>query len=65
MSTTPELPPIVISVNRAARRMGLGPTKTWEMIRDGELPVVRLGGRTLVRIADIDALLERNLTSAA
>jgi hypothetical protein len=33
------------------------------MLKDGRLPRARLGGRTVLRRVDLDALLERSLVS--
>jgi excisionase family DNA binding protein len=63
MHTIP--PPVAVSVIEAARRMSIGRSKTWELIRAGDLPAVRIGGRTLVRVADVDAFLARHLTTVA
>ncbi len=52
--------PAALSVSEAAKYVGLGRTNLYELIRCGELPVVRIGGRTLVRRAD--ALLLAHVT---
>ncbi len=45
------------------KRYGLGRTKAYELVNSGDLPIVKLGGRTLVRVADAEALLKRHLKS--
>jgi hypothetical protein len=42
-----------------ARYPGVSGSKVWSLIEPGELPSVRLGGRTVVRVVDADALLFR------
>jgi hypothetical protein len=36
---------------------GLGPTKTYELIKDGRLKVIKIDGRTLITAASARALL--------
>jgi excisionase family DNA binding protein len=40
--------------------LGLGKTKLYELLGDGELEAIRVGRRTLVLRASIDALVERH-----
>lgn len=57
--------PVLVDVwPDAGRRIGLGRTKTWELVRSGELETVRIGRRRLV---PIDALNEfaKNLRDAS
>lgn len=49
---------ITVSVADAARSLGIGRTKTFELIRTGDLAVVRIGRRTLVKIESIRRLVE-------
>jgi excisionase family DNA binding protein len=49
---------LVYSINEAAAALGVGRTKLYEMINAGELSAVKLGRRTLLRCADVDALLD-------
>ena len=51
--------PITTSINDAAKALSLGRTSIYALIRDGRLETVKLGRRTLVRIASIRQLLER------
>lgn len=34
---------LLLTVEEAARRLGIGRTLAWRLVRSGELPVVRLG----------------------
>jgi hypothetical protein len=49
--------PITITVNTACVLSGFGPTRIWQFIREGRLPVTRLGNRTLIHYVSFEALL--------
>jgi excisionase family DNA binding protein len=53
-----ELEPLTVSVTAAARALGIGRTTAYLLITQGQLKVVRLGRRTLVRTDSIRALVE-------
>ncbi|HEY9579679.1 MAG TPA: helix-turn-helix domain-containing protein [Rhizorhapis sp.] len=53
------------TVNEAAAAAGISRTKLYELINTGELPLVKIGRRSLIRRADLEALLARNLVRAA
>jgi excisionase family DNA binding protein len=44
----------------AAEMLGIGRTKLYELIADGEVDVVKLGRVTLITKRSIDALIERH-----
>ncbi len=47
--------PLFLSVPEAARRLGVGQTTVWiALIREGKLPVVRIGRRTLVSVRALE-----------
>lgn len=50
--------PVVISVKAAKDALGLGMTRTYQLINDGSLETVKLGRRRLVKVASIKALVE-------
>jgi len=54
----------VCSVKEAAAIMRVGRTFTYKLIKDGQLEIVKLGRRTLVKIQSINALIERNAGGA-
>ena len=56
-----DLLPEVMSVEQAARYLGIGRNTAYEAIRRGELPATRIGRRLVV----VRAALERRLTQAA
>tara|TARA_R110000787_G_scaffold11002_19_gene36643 strand:- start:5135 stop:5326 length:192 start_codon:yes stop_codon:yes gene_type:complete len=59
MSETQLARPIAISPGEAARLVGLGRTKLYEVMGAGELPFVKIGTRRLIRMADLEAWIEK------
>jgi excisionase family DNA binding protein len=52
--------PLAVSVNEARRLLGgIGRTKLYELIKDGHLKPIKLGGRTLIRIDCIRRLMRQ------
>jgi len=49
------------SINEASAVCGIGRTKLYDLINAGELPLVKIGTRTLLRRVDLEVMLERNL----
>jgi excisionase family DNA binding protein len=52
------LEPLALSVNDAARALGLGRTSIYAMIGDGRLEIFKLGRRTLIKTASIRRLFD-------
>lgn len=50
---------ICVRVDCATRMLGIGKTKLYELIAEGELETIRIGRRTLILQASIDALIQR------
>lgn len=50
--------PLAVSVNDAARALGLGRTSIYAMIGDGRLEIFKLGRRTLIKTASIRRLVD-------
>jgi excisionase family DNA binding protein len=50
--------PVLCSIADAARALGIGKTKTYELIADGQLECVTIGTRRLVKVASINRLVE-------
>jgi excisionase family DNA binding protein len=48
-----------VTVASAISLLGLGKTKLYELLGNGELEAIRVGRRTLILQASIDALVER------
>jgi excisionase family DNA binding protein len=55
----------VLSVNEAARVLGVERSTLYRIIRRGELQAVRVGRRRKFRPEDLDAYLERNRESVS
>jgi excisionase family DNA binding protein len=49
---------LTISVSDAAHQLGIGRTKIFELLKTGQLPAVRIGGRTLIRSADLEKFVQ-------
>lgn len=56
---------MLCSVKAAAQMLGIGRTKTYEMLMRGELASMHIGSRRLVKIESIKALIERTTGGAA
>jgi len=55
---------ISYSVENAAKALGIGRSMAYQLIREGQLSVVKIGRRTLVPVKECEALLRR-LSGAA
>lgn len=49
---------VAAPINDAARSLGCGRTKIYEMIADGKLQTIKIGRRTMVKASSIRALVE-------
>jgi excisionase family DNA binding protein len=49
---------LAVTITEAARVTAIGRTKLYEFIKEGRLPIVKVGAKTLVRVAALDALLK-------
>jgi excisionase family DNA binding protein len=56
---------IFVSVPQASRSLGLGLTKTHELIASGALRTAKIGSRRLVHIDSIEALAEHLMAETA
>ena len=59
MKAPPPVEPICVKVNDAARMIGVGRTKLYELIADGEVETVKLGKSTRVITASLHRLVMR------
>lgn len=62
MKPPPPVEPICVKVNDAARMIGVGRTKLYELIAAGEVDVVKLGKSTRVTTSSLKSLVERNVS---
>ena len=59
MSDLQPVEPICVRINDAARMIGIGRTKLYELISTGELEAVKIGKATRVTTASIHELVSR------
>jgi len=55
MTTAPAAPKLLLTVEEAAERLGIGRTTTFALIRTGALRSVRIGRLRRVRTTDLDS----------
>ena len=60
MTTPPPIEPICVKVNDAARMIGVGRTKLYELISSGELETIKIGKATRITTASLHRLVERH-----
>jgi excisionase family DNA binding protein len=63
LQTTNE--PLAHGPDEACKLLGIGRTLFFNLLKTGEIPSLTIGGRRLVRHADLVAFLEKRLTNAA
>jgi excisionase family DNA binding protein len=51
--------PIAVSIDTAAKMIGLGRTSFYKLLASGEINSVRCGGRVLIAVSELNALIER------
>jgi excisionase family DNA binding protein len=51
--------PLCVRVNVAAQMIGIGRTKFYQLISDGEVEVIKVGNATLITTASLSAFVER------
>jgi excisionase family DNA binding protein len=54
-----DIPPLAYCVEDAAIALGVGRTLIFRLIRDGYLPAVKIGRRTLIALSDLDSFLTK------
>ncbi|MFA7585194.1 MAG: helix-turn-helix domain-containing protein [Novosphingobium sp.] len=65
MTGSPPSEPICVRVNEAARMIGVGRTKLYELIAAGEVKTVKLGKATRITTASLQELVRRRSGQAA
>lgn len=60
MSGNQSVEPLCLRVNDAARMIGVGRTKLYELISSGELETVKIGKATRITTASLHRLVERH-----
>lgn len=56
---------LLLTVEEAARRLGIGRTLAWQLVRQGELPVVRLGRCVRVPYQALQEWIARQVEEAS
>lgn len=51
---------LAVSVNEAARILGVGRTSLYSMIRDGRIEAIKLGRRTLIKTASLRRIIDEH-----
>jgi excisionase family DNA binding protein len=46
--------PLAVSPTKGAKVMGISRSTLYQLLKDGELPLIKIGTRSLIRIADIE-----------
>jgi excisionase family DNA binding protein len=46
--------PLAVNPTKGAKVMGVSRSTFYQLLRDGELPLIKIGTRSLIRIADIE-----------
>ena len=60
MSGQQSVEPICVRVNDAARMIGIGRTKLYELISSGELETIKIGKATRITTASLHRVVERH-----
>lgn len=56
-----QITPAALSVVQAAQYLGVSRASVYRLMNSGDLRTTKLGGRTLIRRVDADALLEASV----
>jgi len=54
--------PLLVTVRQTQALISLGNTKFYELVNEGKIRTTKIGRRTLVNYADLEALTERRAT---
>jgi len=55
---------LLYGVSETSRVLSVGRSTVYELLRDGDLPSIRVRGRRLIAAADIAAFVDRQRTSS-
>lgn len=59
MKVDPTPKPITVRVREACRMTGIGRSKLYLLIEEGEIEIIKVGSMTLIPVASLEAFLER------
>ena len=54
--------PLSVRIPTAVKMIGIGRSKLYQLIQDGEVEVVKIGSATLIPVASLERLLDRHRT---
>ena len=54
------LSPLSVRIPVAVKMTGIGRSKLYELIQEGAIDIVKIGSSTLIPVASLERLLERN-----
>lgn len=57
--------PIAVSPTRAAQLVGLGRSRIFGLIRDGDLPSFKVGRRRLIAVSELRGFIARKVADGA
>lgn len=57
--TANQFQPLTVRIKEACRMTGIGRSKLYELIADGEIEIVKVGAITLVPVAGLQRFLKR------
>lgn len=60
----PTAPPVVVSIEEAARLLGVSRRTVYNLVGSGALPSLHVGARHLVRVADLETFATRKAAGA-
>lgn len=50
---------LAVSVNEAARIIGVGRTSIYSMIRDGQIEAIKIGRRTVIKTSSLHRIIDQ------
>ncbi len=59
MNIDSALKPITVRVRDACRMTGIGRSKLYLLIEEGEIEIIKVGSMTLIPVASLEAFFER------
>jgi excisionase family DNA binding protein len=59
------LNPLLVGIPEAARLIGLGRSKLYQILNDGEISLIKLGGRSLISVDELRSYVADKLAKAA
>jgi excisionase family DNA binding protein len=54
-----QFPRLALSIAAAAKALGVGRTRFYQLLKDGEIAAIRCGGRVLVPVSELSAFVAK------